>query len=222
MEPPYHTPLAEAFLQGGIELGYATQDYNGANQTAFRLAEATLRRGSRCSTGKAFVKPAIERPNLRISLESHVLKVLSSAILYSYTAITQYIFFKILIDPETKTAYGVEYSQFRVVKTVKARKEVILCAGAIGSPQLLMLSGIGPKEDLQHLGIPVLQDLCVGCNLQDHPGLGGLTFLVNDTVGIDIQKVGRLETVSDYVLKGEGPLTVPGAVEGKRLHQRFF
>lgn len=85
-----------------------------------------------------------------------------------------------------------------------------------------MLSGIGPEEHLRDLGIPVIQDLSVGRNLQDHPGLGGLTFLVNGTYGIDLEKVARLDTVYDYLVNGEGPLTIPGAVEGTRLDQKKF
>lgn len=75
MQPPYHTPLVDAFVAAGCELGYENGDYNGANQTRFSKAQATLRNGSRCSTGKAFAKPASSRSNLHISLESHVLKV---------------------------------------------------------------------------------------------------------------------------------------------------
>ena len=69
------TPLGKAFVEAGIELGYANQDYNAENQTSFRIFQATMRRGSRCSTAKAYVAPASHRPNLHISLESHVLKV---------------------------------------------------------------------------------------------------------------------------------------------------
>lgn len=124
---------------------------------------------------------------------------------------------KVLIDPETKVAYGVQYSKLGLVKTARARKEVILSSGTIGSAQLLMLSGIGPKEHLQELNIPVIQDLRVGYNLQDHVGLFGLTFLVNQPVSINPINLVNLNTVTDYVLFGDGPLSDPGGEEGMRM-----
>lgn len=74
-EPPFHTPMAEAFVQAGVELGYKDQDYNGENQSSFRLTQATLRKGSRCSTSKAFIEPVSSRQNLHISVGARVLKV---------------------------------------------------------------------------------------------------------------------------------------------------
>ncbi|XP_049953871.1 glucose dehydrogenase [FAD, quinone]-like [Schistocerca serialis cubense] len=98
---------------------------------------------------------------------------------------------------------------------VLADKEVILSAGAINSPQLLMLSGVGPRDHLESLGIPVVQDLpAVGQNLQDHPAMGGITFTVNESVTI-IDKRDALNPVNwlDYLLRGKGPLTLPGGAE---------
>lgn len=83
---------------------------------------------------------------------------------------------KILIDPQTKKTIGVEFVKKGKSRLVLAKKEVILSAGPINSPQLLMLSGVGPKDHLKNLGIPVIQDLPVGQNLQDHYG----------TIGIDM------------------------------------
>lgn len=77
---------------------------------------------------------------------------------------------KILIDPQTKKTIGVEFVKKGRNRTVYAKKEVILSAGTINSPQLLMLSGVGPKDHLENLGIPVIQDLPVGQNLLDHYG----------------------------------------------------
>ena len=95
----------------------------------------------RCSTAKSFLRPARLRPNLHIAMHSHVTRV--------------------LINPKTKIAYGVEFSRDEKINIVRARKEVILSAGSINSPQILMLSGIGPKSDLLKLSIPVIQDLKV-------------------------------------------------------------
>lgn len=85
---------------------------------------------------------------------------------------------KILIDPQTKKTIGVEFVKKGKSRIVFAKKEVILSAGPINSPQLLMLSGIGPKDHLQNLRIPVIQDLPVGQNLQDHYGTIGIFIFI--------------------------------------------
>ncbi|KAH0817401.1 hypothetical protein GEV33_005390 [Tenebrio molitor] len=151
-ESPWRTPLSIAFLQAGKELGYEIRDCNGEKQTGFMLSQGTIRRGSRCSTAKAFLRPVRTRPNLHIAM-------------YSQTT-------KVMIDPKTKTAYGVKFVRNNRPQTVRARREVILSAGAIGTPHLLMLSGVGEKSHLESFKIPVMSDLKVGYNLQDHIGLG--------------------------------------------------
>lgn len=121
---------------------------------------------------------------------------------------------RVLIDPNTKRAYGVEFVKNNRKYYVRARKEVILSSGAINSPQLLMLSGVGPREHLQSLDIPVIQDLSVGDNLQDHVALGGLTFLVNDTVSIKVDRV--LEdsnTIDTFINYHTGWVSIPGGTE---------
>jgi len=84
---------------------------------------------------------------------------------------------RILIDPKTKKTIGVEFIKKGKTRTVYSKKEVILSAGPINSPQLLMLSGVGPKEHLQHHNIPVIEDLPVGQNLHEHYGLIGIIYL---------------------------------------------
>lgn len=98
--------------------------------------------------------------------------------------------------------------------TIKARKEVILSAGALNSAQLLMLSGIGPKWHLDQLGIPVIADLPVGENLQDHYGTGALTFTVDKPVTLVQTRYENIPSVLKYAMFGSGPLTVLGGVEG--------
>lgn len=120
------------------------------------IAQATMRQGSRCSTAKAFLRPVRHRPNLFISMHSRVLKV--------------------IIDPATKVATAVRFEKRGKVYEVKAKKEIILSAGSINTPQLLMLSGVGPADHLNSLGIPVLSNRRVGDNLQDHIALGGMVF----------------------------------------------
>ncbi|XP_047999288.1 glucose dehydrogenase [FAD, quinone]-like [Leguminivora glycinivorella] len=194
-EAPYHTPLVEGFIEAGKELGYENRDINGQKQTGFMIAQGTVRNGSRCSTAKAFLRPAKNRPNLHISLSSFVTKV--------------------LIDPVTKIAFGVEFVKNNKIHRVRARKEVILSAGSINSAQLLMLSGIGPSEELTKHQIPVIQNLKVGYNLQDHVAAGGVDFLLqkNAHEAVDVE-CGSLDTSLNYAVNGTGPLTSLGGVEG--------
>lgn len=120
---------------------------------------------------------------------------------------------KILIDPTTKQAYGVKYKRNDKIRIVRARREVILSAGAINSPQLLMLSGVGPRDHLESFKIPVLSDLPVGHNLQDHVGLGGLTFIIDEAISFNRERYQNLQVFSEYVVHERGPLTSLG-VEG--------
>lgn len=103
-----------------------------------------------------------------------------------------------------------------------AKKEVILSAGAINSPQVLMLSGIGPREELNKHGIPVLKDLSVGKNLQDHVAMGGLTFLVNRPVSIVQDRFQAFPMTLQYVFNGKGPMTTLGGVEGYAFVNTHF
>ncbi|KAL6259288.1 hypothetical protein P5V15_009207 [Pogonomyrmex californicus] len=185
---PYVTPLGVAFLQAGEEMGYDIRDVNGEQQTGFALFQFTMRRGARCSTAKAFVRPIQLRKNFHLSLWSHVTRV--------------------LIDPRTKRAYGVEFIKDGRKQVVFAKKEVILSAGAINSPQLLMLSGIGPRIHLEQLGIPVIQNLPgVGQNLQDHIAVGGLSFLIDYEISIVMNRMVNLNTALRYAITEDGPLT---------------
>ena len=120
---------------------------------------------------------------------------------------------KVVINRLTMKATGVEFYRDGRKQLIKARKEVILSAGAINSPQLLMLSGIGPKEHLHQVGIPVLQNLKVGENLQDHVGMGGLTFLVDKPVSIVQSRFPPTAMTMHYVVNGRGPMTTLGGVE---------
>ncbi|XP_071448689.1 glucose dehydrogenase [FAD, quinone]-like [Hetaerina americana] len=193
-EAPWHTPLAQAFVQGGSELGYDIRDINGEKQTGFMVAQGTIRRGSRCSTAKAFLRPARLRKNLHVAMHAHVTRV--------------------LIDPRVKKAYGVEFLRNGKLNVVRARKEIILSGGSVASPQLLMLSGVGPRAHLQEHGIPVISDLQVGKNLQDHIGLGGFTFMVDQPVSLVQSRYENVPAVLKYAMFGDGPLTVMGGVEG--------
>ncbi|KAL6446540.1 hypothetical protein ACFW04_001231 [Cataglyphis niger] len=192
--PPYATPLKECFLKAGQELGYDLVDYNSDRLIGFSTVQTTLRNGHRVSAGKAFLRPILNRRNFYLS---------------KFSTVT-----KIIINPKTKTAVGVEFMKNHKTYFVSATKEIILCAGALNSPQLLMLSGIGPKGHLDTFGIPVIEDLPVGFNLQDHVSMSALTFLVNESVSIVEQRVGsNPANFLDYLIQGTGPLTLPASTE---------
>jgi len=187
-ECPYVSPLGIAFLQAGEEMGYDIRDINGEQQTGFSLFQFTMRRGTRCSTAKAFIRPIQLRKNFHLSTWSHVTRM--------------------LINPKNKKIYGVEFIRNGRKKMVFAKKEVILSAGAINSPQLLMLSGIGPRMHLEQLGIPVIQDLPgVGQNLQDHIAVGGLVFPIDYEVGIVMPRMITIKSALKYAITEDGPLT---------------
>jgi choline dehydrogenase len=141
-------PLYRAFIEAGEQAGYMkTDDYNGRQQEGFGPMHMTVRNGVRWSTANAYLKPARQRANLDV--------------------ITGALTRRILLDG--RRASGVEFTRSGELQTLKARREVILSAGPIASPQLLQLSGIGPGAILQQAGIEVLHDLPgVGENLQDH------------------------------------------------------
>ncbi|KAH9377510.1 hypothetical protein HPB48_013021 [Haemaphysalis longicornis] len=166
--PASHTPLAQAFLEAGKELGYDILDYNGGRQIGFSPFQTTIRNGSRWSTASAFLRPVAGpagRKNLHISLHSTANRVLF----------------------EGQRAVGVEFVKGGRKRTAFATREVILSAGVIESPHLLLLSGIGPREQLEEFGIPVIADLPgVGENLAEHVYPGALSASIDRKLDIDI------------------------------------
>ncbi|MFD3582624.1 choline dehydrogenase [Streptomyces sp. NPDC058683] len=145
---PAEGPLFSAFLKATEEAGYApTDDVNGYRQEGFARFDRNVHRGRRLSASKAYLKPARNRPNLTVRTRALVTRVLF----------------------EGKKAVGVEFQRGKgALRQVRAA-EVILCGGAVNSPQLLQLSGVGNAEELRALGVDVVHDLPgVGENLQDH------------------------------------------------------
>lgn len=142
-------PLTSAFLEAGEELGWSrNDDYNGASQEGFGVLQSTIYQGRRQSTAVAYLHPVQSRPNLTI---------------WTQTLVTRVLF-------EGTRATGIGYLQDGREQHMRVKKEVILSAGAINSPQTLLLSGVGPADQLQALGIRVVADVPgVGNNLQDHP-----------------------------------------------------
>lgn len=180
--PQFHTDLAEKFLEASKELGLNLVDYNGKEQLGFGVPQVTTKNGKRYSVSQAYLLPEITRKNL-------VVKPLSQVI-------------RIIISPHTKEAYGVKYLHDGKLYIAKATKEVILAAGAINTAQLLLLSGVGPKEDLEKLDIHVAQDLNVGRNFKDHLAFVGVNYVLNDTYSEPAK-----EELIAYLKNGKGPLT---------------
>ncbi|XP_065084401.1 glucose dehydrogenase [FAD, quinone]-like [Ochlerotatus camptorhynchus] len=192
--PPFRTDLAQTFVKGAREIGHKKIDYNGKGQLGVSYVQTNTLNGMRQTAYRALIEPILaNRPNLHVKAYSRVTKV--------------------LINPNTKSAYGVTYTKnFRNVD-IHARKEVILTAGAINTPQILMLSGVGPEDLLQDIKVPVNENLPVGQNLIDSIVFSGLTFVLNET-GHALLTDSRfqLHSIADY-FNGQGPLTVPGGVE---------
>jgi len=141
-------PLNECFLSASKQAGYPlTDDFNGSQFEGAGYYQFTIKDGERCGVSRAYLKPAMARQNLFVECEAFVDRIII----------------------EDKVAQGVEFTQDGDKHLVHAREEVILCGGSFNSPQTLMLSGIGEKEELQQHGIRVLHDLPgVGKNLQEH------------------------------------------------------
>ena len=144
----YPDPISDAFVAAGIAAGHpATDDYNGAQQEGFGRSQATIRDGRRCSAAVAYLRPALARAALTVETDA--------------------LATRIVLDQGR--AIGVEYLKGGERVTARAEREVILAAGVINTPQLLMLSGIGDPDDLRPHGISVAAPLRgVGRNLQDH------------------------------------------------------
>lgn len=160
-------------------MGYNTFDFNGVNQTGFMVNQRTIADGRRVSASRAYLHPAKDRPNLHIVTRAMVTKILFN---------------------EHKRAIGVMFDhETSRGNVVLAADEIISSAGAVGSPQLLMLSGIGPREHLESLGIPVVADLPVGRNLQEHIG-AILLYTVNKNVSVNLLRDLHYESIMEYTL----------------------
>ncbi|QDZ29394.1 GMC family oxidoreductase [Noviherbaspirillum sp. UKPF54] len=142
------SPFFQLCIDAAVQAGFRhTHDFNGAQQEGIGYTQVMQKNGERCSAAKAFITPNLSRRNLRVETNACTTRILF----------------------EGRRAVGVEYRQGGKTHTIRARREVVVCAGAFQSPQLLMLSGIGDSEELRRHGIPVLHHLPgVGRNLQDH------------------------------------------------------
>jgi choline dehydrogenase-like flavoprotein len=196
-----HHPICEAFIESAMQLGFPrNDDFNGAAQDGVGYHQTTTRKGRRCSTAVGYLRPAMQRPNLRV-----VTNALSEKILF-----------------EGRRAVGVEFRRGGELHTARAR-EIILCGGAINSPQLLMLSGIGPGGHLAEHGIAVVQEIPgVGQSLQDHYSAPlklkcRLPITVNDVM---LSNVKKLKVGLQYYIRRTGPLAMISSPAALFAHTR--
>jgi choline dehydrogenase len=189
-------PISQAFIKSALDLGFPrNDDFNGAVQEGVGYYQLTTRNGRRCSTAVGYLRPAMKRGNLQV--------------------ITNALTERVLLQGHRAT--GVMFRRGGQAQTVLAAREVILCGGAINSPQLLLLSGIGPAQHLTDIGITVAHDLPgVGQSMQDHYQARivckcRFPITVND---IMLSKPRMLQTGLQYLLFRKGPLTVAAAQAG--------
>jgi choline dehydrogenase-like flavoprotein len=180
-------PITDAWVRAAQSAGIArSTDLNGETAEGVDYVQVSQRAGMRCSSATAYIHRSPHRERLDVALEAQVLKILVT----------------------DKRATGVRYLQDGVEKTATARAGVVLSAGAMNSPRMLMLSGIGPAAHLAELGIPLVHDLPgVGANLQDHVG----THLVNEvnatTLNADARGLRAAMQVASFALRRKGILT---------------
>ena len=185
------------FIEAGRQAGYPLNtDFNGPTQEGVGMYQVTHRNGERFSAAKAYLTPNLSRPNLHVITGAHTTRIVLQG----------------------KRAVGVEYMQGGELKRIDADKEVLLCAGAIQSPQILMLSGIGPKAHLQSVGIPTLHDLPgVGQNFHDHVDVVQVVNApgVTDLFGLSAKGiVNALRGISEWRRQRSGMLTTNFAEAG--------
>src|SRR4051812_14102083 len=175
-------PLVDTMIEAAQQAGHEhNPDFNGARQEGVGRFQLTQREGMRCSCADAYLNPAKERPNLDV--------------------ITGAMVNRILFDGDR--AVGVEIARDGQLEQIRAEREVILSAGTYQSPVLLMLSGIGPADDLAPLGIEMRQDLPVGDNLQDHC-MAQLNFFTDEP---SLYLAVNPENIALLAEEGRGPLS---------------
>jgi choline dehydrogenase len=177
-------PVSRAFIEAAKEHGFPlNNDFNGPQQEGVGFYQVTQKNGKRCSAAAAYLKPILKRANLTIRANAQATSLLF----------------------EHNRAVAVRYVQNGASEQARASREIILCGGAVNSPQLLMLSGVGPADDLRSLSIPVTADLPgVGENLQDHLA----TFIAYKcSQPVTLASAEKLGNVFSFLLFKKGPLT---------------
>ena len=185
----YRSAAAEAFVASCKALGIPeNHDVNGAEQEGAGYFQFSIKDQKRHSTATAFLKPALSRPNLQV--------------------ITQAQTQRLLIEKDR--AVGVEFLQAgKTLQTAKANREVILCAGAFQSPQLLLLSGVGPEGELKKWGIDIKKSLPgVGQNLQDHLFVNASAITHTKGLNHALKPLSQLQYLLQYFISKSGPMTI--------------
>ena len=190
-DPRVRWDILDAWREAAAECGIpAIRVFNNGDNTGCAYFQMNQRRGRRWSATNAFLRPALKRPNLMVLTDAHVSRIRMSG----------------------KAAQGVEFTRGGEALFAEAKRETILAAGAIGSPQLLQLSGIGPGAHLQRLQIPVVHELPgVGENLHDHLQIR-LQYKVKNAKtlnGVANSWVGKAAMAAEYFMFRTGPLTMP-------------
>lgn len=194
-------PLFRAFIEGGKQAGHpVTSDFNGFAQEGFGPYQLTIHNGRRWSAARAYLHPVLARPNLTIASFAHVTRVLF----------------------EGTKAVGVEYAQKKQAIKVRANREVVLCGGAVNTPQILMLSGVGDADILKRFGVSVVTDLKgVGRNLQDHLDCS-IQYECSQPITLYSQAnpLNAARTGLQYLLFGTGLATGQGLESGAFIKSR--
>ncbi|XP_044736774.1 glucose dehydrogenase [FAD, quinone]-like [Chrysoperla carnea] len=198
---PYKDHNVPIMLDALFHSGYPLIDANAEEQLGAVRLQMTSKHGLRASTNSAFIRPVRrKRRNLKVRTQAHVTRI--------------------LIDPKTKNAFGVEFmNENGEVEYAVAQKEIILSAGSINSPQILKVSGVGPREELQSLDIPVICDLPVGKNLHDHATFSGLVFgLTNKSATLADEKT-QVHDLHKFFHNHKGPLAGSGTLQVSAFYQ---
>jgi choline dehydrogenase len=190
------SPLTEAFIAAGQEIGLPrNDDFNGASQEGVGPFQVTARAGWRCSAATAYLRPARGRRNLIVVTGAAAERILL----------------------EGRRATGIQFRHGGALRSIRAAREVILCGGAVASPRLMLLSGIGPAAELKEAGIEPVHDLPdVGRNLQDH-FQARMVFRCSRPGTLNAQMatlLGRIGIGAQFAFNRTGPLTISAGVAG--------
>ena len=183
-DPRCVNPLSRAFVDAGVEAGLQrNDDFNGQSQEGVGFYQLTQKNGARHSVADAYLRPALARPNLHVRTGALVSRIVF----------------------ERERATGLEYVERGRQLHARAEREILLCGGAINSPQLLLLSGVGPAGESRRHGISVVTDLQgVGQNLQDHPVVG---VMYGVTKPVSLASAESIANIARFLLFKAGPLT---------------
>lgn len=186
-----HHPLNDLFIKAAVTSGLSyNDDFNDGDQNGVGKIQTTQRRGFRYSTAKAYLKPAVSRPNLRVITNANA---------------EQIVF-------EGRQAVGVSYRHEGKEHLARCSQEVLVSCGAIGSPALLLRSGVGDATELRAVGVEVVADIpAVGQNLQEHPGSYLRAEVDLKTFNVQFAPHHAIRHGLNWILNGRGPLTSPAA-----------